>query len=56
MQILRKVQKSELSLPVLNPLTVKDKFSDDLLIYPITEKRNLLNLHVLEFDRSILDF
>ena len=37
-------------------ITEKDKFSDDLHIYPITEKRNLLNLHVLNFDPSILDF
>ena len=36
--------------------TVKGKFSDDLRIYPITEKRNFLNLHVLKFDPSILDF
>ena len=50
MQVLRYVQKSELSLPV----EMKDKFSDDLHIYPITEKRNLLNLHVLKFDPSIL--
>ena len=35
---------------------MKDKFSDDLHIYRITEKRNLLNLHVLKFDPSILDF
>ena len=27
----------------LHLLTVKDKFSDDLHIYPITEKRILLN-------------
>ena len=37
-------------------LTVKDKFSDDLHIYSITEKRNLLNLRALKFDPSILDF
>ena len=41
---------------VIHLLTVKDKFSDDLHIYPITEKRNLLNLHVLKFYPSILDF
>ena len=40
----------------LHLLTVKDKFSDDLHIYPITEKRILLNLHVLKFYPSILDF
>ena len=35
-------------------LTVKDKLSDDLQIYLITEKRNLLNLHILKFNPSIL--
>ena len=35
---------------------MKDKFSDDLHIYPNTEKRNLLNLHVLKSGPSILDF
>ena len=40
----------------LHLLTVKDKFSDDLHIYPITKKRILLNLHVLKFYPSILDF
>ena len=31
---------------------MKELFSDDLHIYPITEKRNLFNLHVLKFDPS----
>ena len=37
-------------------VVVKDKFSDDLHIFLIKEKKNLLNLHVLKFDPSILDF
>ena len=37
-------------------IKAEDKFSDDLHIYPITEIRNLLYLHVLKFDPSIKDF
>ena len=33
-----------------------DKFLDDLYIYPIIERENYLNLHVLKFYSFVLDF